>query len=147
MDNELVKDSLSLLTKSNKYSIETMEYHEGCFGNFWIALKSNISTNIKFVRDRGVMSCSIGLGTKAENKWLDITNVFKILKIDLPSLPQETYGFIAESCKIIYNNEELLVKIKNPVYFKELEEKIHNKNKQEFLKNNNLKLKDGYYQK
>ena len=131
---ELLKDSLSLLISDNKYSIEVMEYSEGCFGNIWLVLKSSISANIQFVRDRDVMSCNVGLGVEAQDQWLGIKSVFKILELDFPSLPEDTYDFIIESCKLIKDNEDLLIRLKNPVFFHDLEKRIIKRNKEQFMK-------------
>jgi len=147
LDKELIDKSLSLLTESNKYSIEAFEYSEGNFGNFWLVLKSDTSLNIRFVRDRGFMNCSVGLGTEVEDKWLNIKDIFSILKLEPPLLPKDTYEFLVQSCKIILDNEGLLNKIKNPDFFEELGEKIYERNKQNFIEKHHLKLKDGYYQK
>jgi len=133
---ELIKQSLNPFIINSKYKIETFDYNDGCFGNIYIILKSSFGTNIEFVRDRGIISCSIGNGTRYFDKWEDLNEVYFEMYGEYPDMPKDTediINYLHNIFILISNNEPMLQKLTNKFLFRKVSKRIFIRKKKEWI--------------
>ena len=119
LDN--IKQWLQPIISSGNYSIISLDYNAGCFGNIYVLLKSEIGTNIQIVRDRDIMSCNVGLKTNPLSDWIPIEYALEYYEFNCfehPKAVEEYFDFI---CKLIIEKEDILVKLKKPIEFHKME--------------------------
>lgn len=124
---ELIKQYLIPFTLYNKYKIEMFDYNEGCFGNIYIILKSSFGANIEFVRDRGIMSCSIGNGMRYFDKWEELNDMYFEMNGEYLEMPKETEditNYLKKIFILINDNESMFIKLKNRFLFRKLSKRI-----------------------
>jgi hypothetical protein len=95
-----IQSALAELTVDSDFNIDRIDYAEKSFGNMYILLKSSKQVNIRFVKDRGTLFCSIGYA----NKWYFIEDVFYAIGRTFLNKNTEFTDYIATASSLIKSN-------------------------------------------
>ena len=120
-DNE-VKNALAELTNDGTFKIKQLVYDDKNFGNVIVEISSYNNLNIRFVKDRGDISCELG----KFDEWFWIDDVFSVLGVQTKQIEKDIIDFIS--------NISVQIKQNLPGIFKAFDE--YN------IKNTKSKIKD-----
>jgi hypothetical protein len=97
---ETIQNAVTELTNDGEFFIDSIDYNEEAFGNMCVILKSNKQINIRFVRDRGTLFCSLGYA----DKWYFIEDVFFVIGEMFLNDRTEFTDYIAKTSSLIKSN-------------------------------------------
>ena len=96
---------LSSIVQTGRYNIVTLDYCEGCFGNYYIIIESNTGIQIQIIKDRGVQSCNIKTRFSTWTSLAKLFEDYKIATLVFPALDEEYFKYI---CQLLLQYEDIL---------------------------------------
>ncbi len=97
---EMIRNSLNILTSDGTFHIDRIGYEERNFGNAFVVLNSKNQVDIRFIKDKGDFWCEIG----QTGEWYFIEDVFAFIGVTFVNSSTDFISFTAETATLIKKN-------------------------------------------